>query len=60
MIPAFVDLLPNTNRNRVQFGREVASMAEVVGSLEMTSSVVGRSLIIVNTNIIKSNQINFI
>jgi hypothetical protein len=44
VIPAFVVALPKTNRNKVQFGREVASVeveVEVEGSLKMTSSVVG-------------------
>ena len=67
MIPAFVDSLPKTNRNRVQSAREVVSVeVEVEGSLKMTSSVVGRrssvgrSLIIANTIIIKSIQIKSI
>jgi hypothetical protein len=59
VIPAFVVALPKTNRNRVQFGREVASMVEVEGSLEMTSSVVGRSSVFDNSKYyyyqIKSN-----
>lgn len=49
MIPAFVDSLQKTNRNRVQFGLEVASMAGVGGSLEMTSSVVGRRSVFDNS-----------
>jgi hypothetical protein len=52
VIPAVVVVLPKTNRNKVQSGREVASMVEVEDSLEMTLCV--DSLIIVNTNIIKS------
>lgn len=55
VIPAVVVVLPKTNRNKVQSGREVASMVEVEGSLEMTLFVL-RSLIIVNTNIIKILQ----
>jgi hypothetical protein len=50
--PAWIAGPLKTNRNRCPSGREVASKVEPEGILEMTLCV--DSLIIVNTNIIKS------
>jgi hypothetical protein len=50
--PAWIAGPLKTNRNRCPSGREVESKVEPEGSLEMTLCV--DSLIIVNTNIIKS------
>jgi len=53
--PAWIAVPEKTNRNRCPSGREVESMAGVEGILEITFFDI-RSLIIVNTNIIKIVQ----